>query len=269
MRWLTRRCPLARGWFHPRVHPGENGRMPQPALLAISHGTGSAAGQAAVAALASAVAERMPEVTVRLGHVDVQQPDVAASLAALPDGRPVIIVPLLLSAGYHVRVDLNEQTAGRAGVTIAPALGPDDRLVDALAARLDPFTPTAHDVVVLAVAGSSDERANDDCRAVGTLLTARLGTAVTVGFLAAAEPRLDAAVAAAAGERAADADGIPRRVLVANYLLAPGYFHSLAVRLAAGWPVARPLLDADEPAAGLVDLVIDRYREAISAASTL
>ena len=49
-------------------------------------------------------------------------------------------------------------------------------------------------------------------------------------------------------------------MIVANYLLAPGYFHDLAVRLADGAPVARPLLDDDEPAASLVDLVVDRYR---------
>nr|WP_228484622.1 CbiX/SirB N-terminal domain-containing protein [Microbacterium cremeum] len=226
-----------------------------PALLAISHGTSSPAGQAAVAALVDAVARRLPDVAVRLGHVDVQQPDVAASLDALPEGQPVVIVPLLLSAGYHVRIDLREQTAGRDGVTITSALGPDPRLVDGLLARLEPLAVGAGDAVVLAVAGSSDERANDDCRQVGRMLGARLGRQVEVGFLAAADPRLDVAVA----RSAADA----RRVVVADYLLAPGYFHDLAVRLAGGAPVARPLLDDDEPAPALVDLVVDRYRAAL------
>lgn len=232
----------------------QNERMPHPALLAISHGTASPEGQAAVAALADAVAARLPDVTVRLGHVDVQQPDVAASLDALPDGQPVVIVPLLLSAGYHVRVDLREQTEGR-DVVIAGALGPDERLVDALIARLEPLGPQADDTVVLAVAGSSDERANDDCRVMGERLGARLGREVVVGFLAAAEPRLESAVAQAR-EKASG------RVLVANYLLAPGYFHDLAVRVSGGAPVARPLLDDDPVAAPLVDLVIDRYRAA-------
>lgn len=225
-----------------------------PALLAISHGTSSPAGQAAVAALVDAVARKLPDVTVRLGHVDVQQPDVAASLDALPEGQPVVVVPLLLSAGYHVRIDLRQQTAGRDGVMIAPALGPDPRLVDGLLARLEPLAVAPDDAVVLAVAGSSDDRANDDCREIGRMLGARLGRDVTVGFLAAADPRLDVAVAQAA----ADAE----RVVVANYLLAPGYFHDLAVRLAGRAPVARPLLDDDEPAPALVDLVIDRYRDA-------
>lgn len=226
--------------------------MTTPALLAISHGTASPAGQAAVSALVDAVAARLPEVTVRLGHVDVQQPDVEASLDALPAGHPVVIVPLLLSAGYHVRVDLKQQSAGRADVTIAPALGPDPRLVDALLARLAPLGPAPDDRIVLAVAGSSDDRANEDCRTIGRMLGERIGAPVDVGFLAAADPRLGAAVAAAR----ADAPG---RVLIANYLLAPGYFHDLAVHLADGAPVARPLLDDDVPAASLVDIVVDRY----------
>lgn len=229
--------------------------MTTPALLAISHGTGSRPGQAAVAALVDAVVERLPGVTVRLGHVDVQQPDVAASLDALPEDQPVVIVPLLLSAGYHVRVDLKEQTAGREGVTIAPALGPDPRLVDALVGRLEPLAVAPDDAVVLAVAGSSDDRANDDCRRIAEMLGDRLGREVSVGFLAAAEPRLAAAVATA---RQAG------RVVVADYLLAPGYFHDLAVRVSDGAPVARPLLDDDAPAASLIDIVVDRYRDAVS-----
>ena len=227
--------------------------MTTPALLAISHGTASADGQAAIRRLVDAVAERLPEVVVRLGHVDVQQPDVAASLAALPEDEPVVIVPLLLSAGYHVRVDLRQQSAGREGIAIADALGPDPRLVDVLVDRLGPLHDA--DSVVLAVAGSSDERANDDCRAIGHMLGERLRRDVSVGFLAAADPRLGAAV-----EQETETG---RRVVVANYLLAPGYFHDLAVRLAGGAPVARPLLEDAEPPASLVDIVVDRYRAAV------
>jgi len=230
--------------------------MSKPALLAISHGTASPAGQAAVSALVEAVAAALPAVTVRLGHVDVQQPDVAASLASLEPDHPVVIVPLLLSAGYHVRVDLRQQSAGHADVAISAALGPDPRLVEVLASRLSALGADRDDEIVLAVAGSSDDRANEDCRATGAMLADLLGRQVSVGFLAAAEPRLGAAVASArAGGRG---------VVVADYLLAPGYFHDLAVRLADGSPVARPLLDDDSPATPLVDLVRDRYLEAAS-----
>lgn len=225
--------------------------MLNPALIAISHGTASPAGQAAVAGLVAAVAARLPDVRVRLGHVDVQQPDVAASLGALLPDEPAVIVPLLLSAGYHVRVDLREQSAGH-DVAISAALGPDPRLVDRLAARLHALHPAADDAIVLAVAGSSDDHANEDCRVTARMLADHLGRPVSIGFLAAAEPRLGPAVAAAR-EGAA-------RVLVANYLLAPGYFHDLAERIAGESPVARPLLDDDTPAPSLVDLVVHRYR---------
>lgn len=236
---------------HP-PHSEHPTHLQHPALVAISHGTGSPEGQAAVAALVDAVAERLSDVTVRLGHVDVQQPDVAASLAALDPDQRAVIVPLLLSAGYHVRVDLREQSADHEGVLISSALGPDHRLVDVLADRLRALAPAPEDAIVLAVAGSSDDRANEDCRVTARMLGERLGREIAVGFLAAAEPRLGPAVQVARQTHG--------RAVVANYLLAPGYFHDLAVRLADGSPVARPLLDDDAPAASLVDLVVDRYR---------
>jgi sirohydrochlorin ferrochelatase len=228
--------------------------MPEPAFIAISHGTSSDDGRLAVMRLFEAVTDRLPGIHVFLGHVDVQQPDVAETLAAA-DG-PGVIVPLLLSAGYHVRVDLQRAISDRDDLVIAAAMGPDERLAEVLAERLGDLEPGQQ--VVLAVAGSSDERANDDCREVGRLLAARLGREVTVGFLAAAEPRLDAAVA----EAARNGD-----VVVANYLLAPGYFHDLAVELAGGHRVADPLLLPDAaPPASLVELVIDRYEAAAAPA---
>lgn len=228
-----------------------------PALLAVSHGTDSAAGQAAVAALVAAVAAQLPDVTVRLGHVDVQQPDVEASFAALPDDKPVVIVPLLLSAGYHVHVDLARAARRRHNATVAPALGPDARLAEVLADRLGESGAARDDTVVLAVAGSSDERANDDCRHTASMLAQRLERDVRVGFLAAAQPRLVEAVAMGA------ASG--HRVAVATYLLAPGYFHDLTVRTAGeGCLVTPPLLTVDAPPQALIDIVIDRYRAGLA-----
>ncbi|KAB1646737.1 sirohydrochlorin chelatase [Pseudoclavibacter endophyticus] len=230
--------------------------MTLPSLLLVSHGTASPTGQRAVAGLVAAVAERLPGFTVQLAHVDVQQPDVERSLAFLSHS-PVVVVPALLSAGYHVHVDLERETRPRADVVLADSMGPDGRLAEVLDARLDQAGfRDEDDEVVLAVAGSSDERANEDCRAMAAMLSHRLGRNVTVGFLSAAEPRLDEAI-----ERASR-DG--RRVIVSTYLLAPGYFHDLTVRLAGGAPVAAPLLGDDAPAFGLVDLVIDRFEAAWS-----
>lgn len=221
-----------------------------PVLVAASHGTASPEGQCAVAGLVEAVARRRPDVDVRGAFVDVQQPDPQSVLSEL-DGRPARLVPLLLSAGYHVFVDLTEAAEGAPGTTVAPALGPDPRLAELLRARLERAGLRDDDVVVLAAAGSSQASAVDDCLAVADDLSRLLGRPVTTGFLSAAEPRLDEAVAAARAEG--------RRVVVATYLLAPGFFADLAGRAGAD-VVAAPLLLPDEPAApDLVDIVVERY----------
>jgi sirohydrochlorin ferrochelatase len=230
-----------------------------PALLACSHGTSSPAGQRSVAALVDAVAERRPRILVRGGFVDVQQPDVESSLDALDPAQPVAIVPLLLSAGYHVHVDLAEAAAAAAPrqVSVTGALGPDVRLARILAARLDiaGLRPTDH--VVLAAAGSSDANAVRDCERMGELLAAEIGRPVTVSFVSAAKPRVPVAVLAA--REAAGAD----RVVVSTFLLAPGYFADLArqMALSAGAAmVSDPILvDGDRPPAALVDIVCDLY----------
>lgn len=237
-----------------------------PALVGISHGTSSEAGRAAVRglheAVARAVTARHPDAPpgVRLGHVDVEQPDVPATLASLEPGEPAVVVPLLLSAGYHLHVDLTEAVEAAASdrrLTLADALGPDDRLVRVLVRRLSEAGLRDDDLVVLAVAGSSDRRAVDDCHDMARRLAAASGREVSIGFLSAAEPRLPDAVAEA---RAGAAPAT--RVVVANYLLAPGYFDDLA-RAAGADVTARPLLVDDEPAPHeLVDLVLERYSAA-------
>ena len=241
-----------------------------PALVGISHGTSSSEGRAAVRALHDAVAAEIAArasargdapPSVRLGHVDVEQPDVPATLAGLDAQEPAVVVPLLLSAGYHVHVDLSEAITDAAGsgrrVALAGALGPDDRLAAVLARRLDEAGVRPDDTVVLSVAGSSDGRAVRDCRDMAGRLAAASGRDIRIGFLSAAEPLLPDAIAAAG----ADAPG--SRVVVASYLLAPGYFQDLAERAGAD-VVTPPLLVADGPVpTELVEIVIDRYDAAV------
>jgi sirohydrochlorin ferrochelatase len=221
-----------------------------PVLVAASHGTANPEGQCAVAGLVEAVARRRPDVEVRGAFVDVQQPDPQSVLSAL-EGRPARLVPLLLSAGYHVFVDLTEAAEGTPGTSVAPALGPDPRLAELLRARLERAGLRDDDVVVVAAAGSSQASAVDDCLAVADDLSRLIGRPVTTGFLSAAQPRLDEAVAAARVEG--------RRVVVATYLLAPGFFADLTGRAGAD-VVTAPLLLPDEPAASdIVDIVIERF----------
>jgi len=225
-------------------------------LVTAPHGTSDPAGQRAVAALVAAVAERAPETDVREAFVDVQAPDVPTVLDGIP-ADPVVVVPLLLSAGYHVRVDLARaaNAAANPAVVVAAALGPDPRLVSILERKLADIPLAADDTLVLAAAGSSDGRAVEDCRAIAAALAERIRRPVEVAFISAAQPELRSAVAQAR------ADGVGR-VVVVSYLLAPGYFADLAA--AAGGDVTTPPLLADgEPVPSeLVDIVLERHETA-------
>jgi sirohydrochlorin ferrochelatase len=233
------------------------------ALLAISHGTSSADGHAAIAKLVDAVAARLPDIQVLGGYVDVERPNVPETIARVPAGTSAVIVPLLLSAGYHVHVDLVRAAdeAGN-GVSLAAALGPDRRLVRVLRDRLEAAGFRTGDGVILAAAGSSDPRAITDCEMVAELLASELSAPVTLAFHSTHSPSLHDAIAA---ERARDPGC---RVVVSSYLLAPGFFQSLADNSEADL-VTEPILSASSgPPEPLVALVVERYREAADPSRT-
>jgi len=229
----------------------------RPVLVLCSHGTADSGGQTAVRALVDAVRDRLGGTDVRETFVDVQHPQVEEVVAvALADGRtPVVVVPLLLSGGFHVHVDVARAVQDpRARAT--PALGPDPRLVDVLLDRLRDVGATEDDVVVLAAAGSSDARAAADVAAVAGGLRRGWGGPVEVGFGSIARPSVPEAVSAARTSNPG------RRVVVAGYLLAPGFFHD---RLGAAGAdlVTAPLVPIGPggPVVDdrLVDVVVERF----------
>lgn len=226
-------------------------RLVTPALVVCGHGTRDPEGRATVSACVAAVAARLPGVDVREAYVDVHGPEVAAVVAGLPrgagDGPAAVVVPLLLATGYHVRVDLAAAVRDRPDVRVTRALGPDDRLVDVVVDRLGEEVDRA-DAVVLAPAGSSEERAQADSRETGERLAARTGLPVRVGYAAGQAPSVADQVEAA---RAAGSG----RVVVASYLLAPGFFQRRLAGAGAD-AVTAPLL----PDPRVVDVVVDRYR---------
>lgn len=221
---------------------------PPPVLVGCSHGTDSRAGREAIASILVDVATSRPDLDVREAFVDVQQPEVDDVVAQALDAAPAVVVPLLLSTGFHVQVDI-ARAVDRAGAAAAAPMGPDPRLVDVLVDRLAAVRLTAADVVVLAAAGSSVPAAADAVREVADGLSHRLGRPVTVGFGAGAHPRVPEAVSAA---RESLAPG--GRVVVASYLLAPGYF--LDRLAAAGADVVTAALAPDPR---LAQIVLDRY----------
>lgn len=227
--------------------------LSQPILVACSHGTDNPRGRALVDGLRTAVARARPGLDVREAYVDVQQPDLTAVVRDLPEGQPAVVVPLLLSVGYHVRVDIPAAVARRPEISVAGALGPHSLLVDVLEERLAEAGVAGECPVVVAGAGSSDPEAASDVRRIAHLLQERRPGPVSVGFGSAASPSVRDAVAAAGGAAAG--------VAVAAYLLAPGFFHDRLADAGAA-AVTAPLLPSDR----IVDLVLERYDAAVAAA---
>ena len=223
-----------------------------PVLIACGHGTRGSAGRRALAQLRLDVGALRPGLTVAAASIDVQKPALDAVVRSLTgQGRRCVVVPLLLAAGYHVRVDVADAVAAGGGLAVAAAaLGPDPVLVDVLAERLAAAGTRPDDALVLGAAGSTDPAAVADVEQVAADLAARLVRPVTAGYLSAATPTVAEAVAAAR-------DG-GRPVALATFLLSPGFF---ADRLAAAGADRTGAPLAPHPA--LARLVLRRYDDAV------
>ena len=226
-----------------------------PTLVAVSHGTSSSAGRTAVADLVSAVRAELRDVDVVEAFVDVQEPTLESVVGRLSGSA--VVVPLLLTPGFHVRVDVTGAVVDRPAVA-APVLGPDSAITGVLLDRLETVDLDEHDRVVLGVAGSRDLRAHHSVDRAAARLAMALGREVRVGHLGGTGRPI--------GEVVGEAAMSGHRVVVASYLLAPGFFAGLLNRSGAG-AVTAPLLDGGRPDPRVVRLVVDRYRQAASVAT--
>jgi len=202
-----------------------------PPLLVVAHGSADPRFGAVVHTIAARVRDLARPVDVRTAYLEHGPPYVAD---VAEDGA--IAVPLLLSAGYHVRVDLPMQAPG---VRVTEAVGPDARLAAVLGQRLREAGYDGGEVV-LAAAGSADPRSLADVALAADQLSAVLGAPVRPAYVSAGQPRL--------------ADLRPHAV--ASYLLAPGRFADAVA--ACGAPVVAQPLGAHPV---LAEIVLDRYRE--------
>lgn len=231
-----------------------------PFVLA-SHGTHSPLGRSCVRALTQAVRLRHPDIEFVDAFVNVQDPtpdDVVRELSRGPRDRgEVTIVPVLLSAGFHVRVDLRRAADVAPGTRVVAPLGPDPRLAAVLARRLAEagLRPDDARSVTIADAGSRGLAARRDINAMSGLLARHLRRAVAVSHASAAEPLV--------GDLVRENADAGRATAVATYLLAPGHFTNKIAHSGAEL-VTPPLIPppaADDPAAvppELVELVLDR-----------
>lgn len=112
------------------------GRDRPPTLVAVAHGSRDPEALRTVTALLDRVRALRPGLPVRLGHIELNQPLLTDTLAALRG--EAVLVPLLLSRGYHTKQDIPDAVAAapHLAARIAAPLGPDPLLAEALHARL-------------------------------------------------------------------------------------------------------------------------------------
>jgi sirohydrochlorin ferrochelatase len=202
--------------------------MTAPLIIA-AHGSRDTRFVEVVESLADLVRIRRPDTAVQVGYLDHNAP----RLADL-DTRDAVVVPLLLSTGFHVRVDI--PTAAPHAV-LATAVGPDPALAAVLADRLREAGWNREEPVVLAAAGSADEQSNADVRAAAQQLGDALGLSVGVAFVSGGTPSLGDIDAAA----------------VASYVLAAGHF---AAQIAGHDAIISAPIGADPRVA---DVICSRY----------
>ncbi|MES4901725.1 MULTISPECIES: CbiX/SirB N-terminal domain-containing protein [unclassified Streptomyces] len=243
-----------------RRRPRPTGPSRPPTLVAVAHGSRDPEALRTVTALVERVRALRPDLPVRLGHVELNEPLLADTLAALHG--EAVLVPLLLGRGHHIKRDLPDAVAAapHLSVRMAAPLGPHPLLAEALYARLTeagwPPGGLAGAGVVLAAAGSRDRDSAADTARTAALLSARLGgVPVLPGYASAAAPTVAEAVRALADR------GCSRRIAVASYFAAPGRFATQCAAAAPGI-ASGPL--GDHPA--VARLVVHRYEEALASA---
>jgi sirohydrochlorin ferrochelatase len=241
-------------------------------VVLIAHGSRDPRAAEHTAALAEAVAAAHPEWEVHASYLDHAgaRPLNVLKWLALSGHDRAVLVPLLLTAAYHGKVDvpavLDEARDLPLDIRLAEVLGPasdvpasdlpasdvqvSGLLVDGLIRRL----PVADlDAVVLSAAGTRDAAARATVEQAAAALGARLGLPCSVAYASAAPPM--------AGEAVRSFGAV--RVGVASYFLAPGLLYDKAVesaRAAGAVAVAPPLGDAPE----LVSLIAGRVSSALA-----
>ncbi|CAI9400960.1 sirohydrochlorin chelatase [Nocardioides sp. T2.26MG-1] len=207
-------------------------------LVTVAHGTRHEPGNDVARELTAAAALRlgMPGVAA---FVELASPLLSS---VLDSDEPSVVVPLLLSTGYHVREDL-VVVAGR-------ALGPDPLLAAAQVARLVSADARPSAPLVMVAAGSRDPAAARDLMLATALLSDAWGGPVRLATLGGLGRRPSEVV------RPGDA--------VTPYLLAAGFFatRTREESLAAG---AELVADVIGPHDRVVDLVVARAVELLAA----
>jgi sirohydrochlorin ferrochelatase len=211
-------------------------------LVTVAHGTRKSGGNEVARTITVAAGLALGTEAV-CSYVELTEPLFEDVVAA--DATPTVVLPLLLSTGFHLREDLPRMAANAGGpLVLGRPLGPHQQIARAQLDRLARVGARPGDGrLVLLAAGSSDPLATRDLARAAELLARLWGSPVEVATLSALGRRPAEVV------RAGD--------VVTPYLLSPGFFADRArsESLAAG---AAVVADVIGPHPLVVDLVVQR-----------
>ncbi|GGX78989.1 sirohydrochlorin chelatase [Streptomyces minutiscleroticus] len=251
---------------------------PPPALLIAGHGTRDDAGAEAFRDFVRALGRRHPEMPVAGGFIELSPPPLGEAVTELVERgvRRFAAVPLMLVSAGHAKGDipaaLSREKERHPGISYSYGrpLGPHPSLLAVLERRLDEAlggaaTPEerAEVTVLLVGRGSTDPDANAEVHKAARLLWEGRGYAgVETAFVSLAAPDVPAGL-----DRCAKLGA--RRIVVLPYFLFTGVLPDRVRDQAEEWAAAHPdvevrAADVIGPEPELMDLVMERYREAVA-----
>jgi sirohydrochlorin cobaltochelatase len=234
------------------------------ALLLAGHGTTDRAGADQFRQFAERVGKRLaPDgVPVCGGFIELSRPTLAEAVEELlaAGAQRIAAVPLMLVAAGHTKGDvpgaLAREKARHPGlsITYGRPLGPHPGVLALLRERLRAADAGPHTTVLLVGRGSTDPDANAEVAKVARLLAETTNLAgVEYAFVSLAPPGVPAGL-----DRCQRLGA--RHVVVLPYFLFTGVLPIRMAVQAGQHDCAEVIGDCD----GLAELVVERYREAIT-----
>lgn len=227
------------------THATEQPRTTEPVtrLVTVAHGTRHGPGNE-VARELTLLAGDLLKIPAEVSYVELCEPLLVDVMRELED--PSVVVPLLLSTGFHVRQDLPEAAALSAvPVAMAPPFGPDPLLARVQVIRLLLAGAQPGQRVVMVAAGSMDPAAVADLELARDHLADLWSGEVRLAAWAGALPR--------------PADVVRTGDAISLYLLAEGYFAARTREEAAPAEVISGVLG---PHPLLAELIVQRAEHA-------
>ncbi len=216
-----------------------------------------------VRTLIERVRELRPHLSVRLGHIELNEPllaDALASLDAEGAANSAVLVPLLLSRGYHVKRDIPRPRPPHRDCGPSPPRSPHPLLVETLYERLvdqaggpgRATRPGAPSGWPCSPPRARATRSRSSTPAAPPSCWPNASACPSSAYASAAAPTVAAAVRALAARGR-------HRIAVASYFTAPGRF-ATECAAAAPWIATAPL----GTHAAMARLILHRYDQAVA-----